>query len=114
MICGYNPAVSSALRARIKHFLKRLLFIGLSSLLGLMALIYAVDYAVFRYRVGANRQPFSQITVYSYDAIPQKNGKTQFIFDPPQVQTCVNSLLPHSGYVPCWYLQRHSEPRTDY
>jgi hypothetical protein len=87
----------------------RMIALGLSSLIGLTLLAYAVDYAVFRYR----RQPFGQVTVYPYDAIPQKSGRTQLIFDPPQVQTCANSLFPRSGYVPCWYLQRHTEPRTD-
>lgn len=106
--------MSSALRARIKHFLKRLLLIGFTSLVGLTASIYLADSAVFRYRIRAQRQPFDQITVYSYDAIPQKSGKTQFIFDPPRLETCANALFPRSGYVPCWYLRRHSEPRTDY
>jgi DNA-binding Lrp family transcriptional regulator len=105
--------VSSEVRARIKRFLKRVIIIGLSCVLGVTALAYVVDYAVFRYRVARNRQPYGQITVTSYDAVPQKNGKTEFIFDPPQVQTCVNALFPRSGYVPCWYLQRHTEPRTN-
>jgi hypothetical protein len=87
--------------------------VGLSSLLGVTALAYTVDYAVFRYRVSANRQPFGQITVTTYDAIEQKSGKTQFIFNPPQAQTCVHALFPRAGYVPCWYLQRHTEQRTD-
>jgi len=105
--------VSSALRARIKRFLKRLILIGMACAAGLTLVAYAVDYAVFRYRVAANRQPFGQITVSSYDAVLQKNGKTQFIFNPPELQTCVHSLFPHAGFVPCWYLQRHTEPRTD-
>jgi hypothetical protein len=109
----YNHAVSSALRARIKHFLKRVLIIGLSTALGLTALAYAADYAVFRYRVARNHEPFRQVTVTSYDAVQQKSGKTQFIFNPPEAQTCVNSLFPREGYEPCWYLQRHTEQRTD-
>lgn len=87
--------------------------IGLSSALGLTLLAYAVDYAVFRYRVATNRQPFGQITVTSYDAVTQKNGKTEFLFNPPEAQTCVNALFPRGGYVPCWYLQRHTEQRTN-
>ena len=75
-------AVTSVLRARIKYFLKRLVVVGLASATGVTALAYAVDYAVFRYRVAANRQPLGQITVSSYDAVAQKSGKTEFIFDP--------------------------------
>ncbi|MGC2729173.1 MAG: hypothetical protein WA254_08235 [Candidatus Sulfotelmatobacter sp.] len=94
--------------------LKRVIVIGLSCALGLAAFAYAVDYAVFRYRVATNRQPFAQITVTSYDAVPQKSGKTQFIFHPPEPETCVNALFPHAGYVACWYLQRHTEQVTNY
>jgi hypothetical protein len=79
---------------------------------GLVAIAYAIDYGVFRYRVAANRG-FGQVTVNSYEAVRQKNGKTEFLFDPPQAQSCVNSLFPRAGYPPCWYLQRHTEQRTD-
>lgn len=105
--------MSSALRGRIKRFLKRLVVVGLSSVLALTLVAYGIDYLVFRYRLAANHQPFGQITVSSYDAVAQKNGKTEFIFNPPEVQTCVHALFPRSGYVPCWYLQRHTEPRTN-
>ncbi len=93
--------------------MKRVIVRGLASILALTALAYATDYAVFRYRVAANRQPFGQFTVTRYDAVPQKSGKTEFIFHPLERQTCVNALFPHEGYVPCWYLQRHTEQRTD-
>jgi hypothetical protein len=105
--------VSTEIRNRVKRFVLRVIGIGLASLLTVTAVAYAADYCVFRYRVAANRQPFSQITVSRYYAVPQKNGKTQFIFDPPAPQTCVNSLFPRAGYVPCWYLQRHAEPRVN-
>ena len=106
--------MSSALRDKIKRFLKRLIVVGLSSVLGVTAIAYAVDYIVFRYRVTANRQPFGQITVTRYDAVPQKNGKTEFIFNPPETQTCVHALFPRAGFTPCWYLQRHTDQRTDF
>ena len=105
--------MTSLLRARIKHLLKRLIVVGLSSALGLTVVAYVIDYAVFRYRVAANRQPFGQITVSSYDAVLQKNGKTEFLFNPPEAQTCVNALFPRAGFVPCWYLQGHTEQRTN-
>jgi hypothetical protein len=87
--------------------------IGLSSALGVAGVAYAVDYVAFRYRVSTNRQPFGQVTVMPYFAVPQKSGKTQFIFNPPEARTCVHALFPRAGYAPCWYLQRHTEPRTD-
>jgi hypothetical protein len=104
--------VTSVPSAKIKQ-LKRVIVVGLCSVLGLTTLAYAVDYGVFRYRVATNRQPFGQITVSTYDAVLEKNGKTVFLFNPPEAQTCVHALFPRQGYVPCWYLQRHTEQRTD-
>jgi hypothetical protein len=105
--------VSSVLRAKIKHFLKRSLVIGLSVALGVTSIAYAVDYAVFRYRVATNRQPYGQVAVRRYYAVQQKGGKIQFIFNPPEQQPCVHALFPHGGYTPCWYLERNPEQRTD-
>jgi hypothetical protein len=113
-LCGsITFAVTAAVRARIKNVLKRKILIGLLSIVGVTALSYAVDYLVFRYRLSTNRHPFAQFMVYSYDAVPQKSGKTKLIFNPPEQETCSNSLFPRAGYPPCWYLQRHTEPRTD-
>ncbi|MGA9511427.1 MAG: hypothetical protein WBV55_22590 [Candidatus Sulfotelmatobacter sp.] len=100
------------LSARIQRFLLRLLLFAVLSLVGVLLTAYVLDYAVFRYRMAANKG-FGQVTVTSYDAVKQKSGKTVFMFNPPQAQTCVNSLFPRAGYVPCWYLQRHPEQRTD-
>jgi hypothetical protein len=105
--------VAPPLNPKIKHLLKRAIVVGLSSAVALTALTYGVDYAVFRHRVATNHQPFGQIMVTSYDAVQQKSGKTQFIFNPPELRICANALFPRAGYPPCWYLQRHSEQRTD-
>jgi hypothetical protein len=100
------------LSARIRRFLRRFLLVTPLSLAGVILIAYALDYAIFRYRMAASAA-FGQVTVTTYDAVQQKNGKTVFIFNPPRAQTCVNSLFPRAGYVPCWYLQRHAEQRTD-
>lgn len=102
-----------AQRSRLLRLLKRFAAITAAALLGLSLLVYIFDYAVFRYRVSANRQPFAQVTVTTYDAVAQKNGKTEFLFNPPEQQTCANALFPRSGFPPCWYLQRHTEQRTN-
>ena len=105
-------AVSPVLSARIRRLLTRLIAGTLIAAAGLILIAYTVDYGVFRYRVRTNRA-FGQVTVTSYDAVQEKNGKTEFLFDPPQARTCVNSLFPRAGYLPCWYLQRHTEQRTN-
>ncbi len=78
-----------------------------------IAVIYAADYLVLRYRVAVNRQPFGTVTVQPYYAVPQKDHKTEFLFDDPEDETCVHSLFPHLGDSPCWYLSRNKEKRID-
>jgi hypothetical protein len=80
----------------------------------ILAALYVGDDLSIRYRIPASRQPFGTITVERYDAIPEKNGKVEFGFEPPAEQTCVHSLVPHMGYPPCWYLSRHAEQRINY
>jgi len=76
-------------------------------------LLFLADLGVFRIRVRIHRNPYGSVMVSHYYAVLQKNGKTQFIFDPPQPWPCVNALFPHSGSLPCWYLEKHPEQRTD-
>jgi hypothetical protein len=102
-----------ALRTRLIHFLKRFFLVTASSLLALTLLAYTLDYAIFLYRLSTNHQPFGEVTVTTYDAVAQKSGKTEFLFNPPEQQTCANALFPRAGYQPCWYLQRHTEQRTN-
>ena len=85
----------------------------LAGLLVLSAL-YVGDDLSLRYRIPPSRQPFGTVTVERYDAIPEKNGKVEFGFEPPVQQTCVHSPVPHMGYPPCWYLSRHAEQRINY
>ena len=100
---------SSNLRQR----LRKIFVVTVLSFIGLAGLSYAGDFLVFRIRLAEDRSPYSSVRVDHYYAVPQKNGKTQFIFDPPQDWRCVHALFPHSGSLPCWYLSRHPEQRTD-
>ena len=93
--------------------LRRIFFATILTTVGVTALAFGMDYAVFRIRVAANWNAYGSVTVEHYDAILQKNGKTSFIFDPPGPQTCVNALFPHEGFLPCWYLKRHPEQVTN-
>ncbi len=79
----------------------------------LIAVIYLCDYAVLRYRISKNHTPFGTVTVEQYYAIKQKNGKIEFSTGDTEDVPCVNSLFPHSGYSPCWYLSRHNEKQVN-
>jgi hypothetical protein len=97
------------LRERLRQiFLGVLVFVVVGG-----SLAFAVDFAIFRMRVSGNRNPYGSVMVSRSYAVLQKNGKTEFIFDPPQPETCVHALFPHAGMQPCWYLSSHSEQRTN-
>lgn len=82
---------------------KRVLVIALL----LLAVVYAIDYFMARGR------PLGAVQVQPYYAVPQKNGHTEFILADPETDDCVQSMLPHLGYSPCWYLGRHKQKRID-
>ena len=73
------------------------------------------DYAQIRYRIWRNHRPYGTVTVEILYAISQKStpgtNKTEYQSGGFQNQTCLNSLFPHFGYTPCWYLSRHTEKR---
>jgi len=99
--------------AQLRQRLRRV-FLGLVLVVGGAAILtFGVDFGLFRLRLTANRNPYGSVVVSHYYAVQQKNGKTQFIFDPPAPQTCVNALYPHADLEPCWYLRRHPEQRTN-
>jgi hypothetical protein len=99
--------------AKLRERLRRI-FVGMVACgLGMLILVFGVDFGLFRLRVVANRNPYGSVVVSHSYAVLQKNGKTQFIFDPPTPETCVHALFPHSGMQPCWYLSRHPEQRTN-
>jgi hypothetical protein len=88
-------------------------FAAVLTVVGTSALAFGVDYAVFRIRVAANWNGYGSVTVNHYTAVLQKNGKTTMTFDPPANWTCVNAAFPHAGFLPCWYLRRNPDQRTD-
>jgi len=63
--------------------------------------------------LAARHATLGTVKVERYYAIPQKDGKTEFVFAKPESQACVQSLLPHLGYSPCWYVNRHKRKRID-
>jgi hypothetical protein len=79
-----------------------------------LAIVYACDYASVRFHIPKSRQPFGTVTIQRYDAISEKNNRTEFVYEDPVTQPCVHSIFPHLGYQPCWYLSRHAEQRINY
>jgi hypothetical protein len=74
----------------------------------LLLLVYLGDTAALHLR----KNPYSTITVQHYFVIGQKNNKFEVQYDRDIDRPCANTLFPHSGYPPCWYLRRHKEQQT--
>jgi len=74
--------------------------------------VYVADYAAVAIPIPKGRAAYSTVIVRPYLDVGLKSGKSDLYFLPPQKQTCVNSLFPHLGYSPCWYLRRNTHPRT--
>jgi hypothetical protein len=73
----------------------------------LLASFYTADY------LAARNRPRGAVEIHPYYAVPQKNGKTEIIMQDPETNACVQSLLPHLGLDPCWYLNKHKQKRID-
>lgn len=97
----------------MKVILKR----ALLAVIVLFCLAYAVDYLQLRCRIWRNWNPYGTVTVQVMYVIsekaPQGVNKTEYSSGGAQDQTCVNSLFPHFGYKPCWYLRRRTQQRID-
>jgi hypothetical protein len=78
----------------------------LAGMIVLLLAVYVADYVVVRVRIAEHRDPYGAVQVQRSYAVTMKNGKPEYFFDPPADQTCVNTLFPHFGYPPCWYLRR--------
>lgn len=89
--------------------MKRIFLKGGSTVLASLALVWAGDYVLLKF----SRAQVSTVTVRRYYAIDKKANKVEYIFDSARDQSCVNSLFPHLGQVPCWYLRRHTEERIE-
>jgi hypothetical protein len=74
---------------------------------------YGGDWFALRFRSWRHGDVFGNVSVTPVYVIHEKNGKTEYQYDPPQDQACVRSLFPHFGYSPCWYLSRHAEKHID-
>jgi hypothetical protein len=75
-----------------------------------IGLIYGGDYLYVRVHMQHPKpaDPFESIKSLRILAIPEKNGKVEYQVDaqnPEQTVTCVHSLFPHYGYLPCWYVK---------
>ena len=93
--------------------MKRILKRVFAAILLLVALLYAGDYVSVRFGIPRGRNSFGTVTIQRYYAVKQKDGKIEYMFADPQNEVCVNSIFPHMGRRPCWYVNRHKVKRID-
>ncbi len=75
-------------------------------LLGIVLLavaLYVGDYTVLHLR----HDPMGSVIVQRTYEVALKSAKTEYMRDDPRPMACVNSMLPHGGNPPCWYLAKH-------
>jgi len=72
-----------------------------------LAALYFVDFLSVRYGIPGHRPTFGSVQVQTMYAVRQKNNRIEYSLGDIVTQTCVRSLFPQMGYVPCWYLAGH-------
>jgi len=77
-------------------------------------LLYAADAAWVRRRMASHQDPTGTVQVKVLLAIPQKNGRTEFVPGDTETQPCLRSVLPHMGLKPCWYVKRHARRQVSF
>src|ERR1041385_3501206 len=70
---------------------------------------FLVDYVKLRTTPNA----FAAVMIKRYYVVGLKNGRKEISMAEPEKQMCVNSVFPHLGYYPCWYLRRHDTKQID-
>lgn len=74
-------------------------------LLATLAALYVCDEILARVR------GHGSIEVEMFYAVTRKDNRIDYMRSDPQMEECVNSLLPHTGLRPCWYVARN--PRKE-
>ncbi len=72
-------------------------------LVSFAALVYLGDDLWARYR----GRPVEQMKVGRLYAAVNHFNELEYSVGTPVMETCVDALMPHFGYTPCWYLRRH-------
>jgi hypothetical protein len=76
--------------------------------------IWLTDELSFQYKVHTSDSSgaFGAVNMLHMLAIEKKGNKVEYTMDrtqSAQVEKCVNSLFPHAGLKPCWYLLQQSQ-----
>jgi hypothetical protein len=90
----------ASLRVRAGRWAER----ALIGVLGISAVVYLGDWAIFALR----SNPQDQVVVTNYLTVPLKGNKTEFDYQGTQTVPCARAIFSQEGLTPCWYLRRHT------
>jgi len=82
----------------------KILLWGCLAFVVLTAFAYAADDLWARFR----GRPVEQMKVDRVYLAMNHWNQVENSLGTPIMQTCVDALMPHFGYVPCWYLRRNT------
>ena len=84
--------------------IRKILLWVCATMLAIVALTYAADGVYVQVR----GRPTEQMRVDRVYTAMNRYNEVEYSIGTPISQTCVDALMPHFGYVPCWYLRRHT------
>ncbi len=86
--------------------LLRILKFGVMGLFGVVALAWLLDFALVSFP--GSRQLYEDVHVDHVYTDTNKWNDIEYSRGAPTTERCVNSLFPHGGNQPCWYLKKHT------
>ncbi len=102
-------------RLNLQRALKRFLKITVASGATALVLVYAGDYALFRYRSASNRIPYGSVAVRHYYAVQHKDGKTEFLSIRPLHRFVCTPCSRTAATLPAgiWSAIKNRGPKSD-
>jgi hypothetical protein len=92
----------------IEKFAFKMVFRAVAGLLLVAAVLYLVDFAVWRVRV-ARGGGMGSVVVDLYTVADLKGGKEDYYANGTVSMPCSKSIYPLAGNNPCWWVKRHRE-----
>jgi hypothetical protein len=97
----------------VEKFAFKMILRGVGILLLIAALLYPLDWAVWRTRV-AQGGGMGSIQVDTYTVADLKGGKEDYFPNGTVTEACSKSIYPQAGNNPCWWVERHREQVQHY
>ncbi len=92
----------------IEKFAFKMVLRGIGVVLLIAALLYPLDFAVWRVRV-ARGGGMGSVNVDLYTVADLKGGKEDYYAQGTVAMSCSQSIYPQEGNNPCWWVKRHRE-----